>query len=113
MPDEYEEVLEVPPRSRAPRAPGEPSIGSLAIFVDEAVGLFAKCRRPAVLFRLLDYPTLLIKPAGAAPHATPDGVVAFRSGKSCLFEWEADVPPEAPRRVQLMLVDLVQRPRAA
>ena len=113
MPDEYEEVLSTPPRSRAPRAPGEPSIGSLAIFVDEAVGLFAKCRRPAVLFRLLDYPTLLIKPAGAAPHATPDGVVAFRSGKSCLFEWEADVAPEAPRRVQLMLVDLVQPPRAA
>ncbi|KAI4550333.1 hypothetical protein MJT46_019059 [Ovis ammon polii x Ovis aries] len=43
---------------------------------------------PAVAFRLLDFPTLLIYPpagpAAPAPESRP-GLVSFRRGKSCLF----------------------------
>ncbi|XP_004712232.1 microtubule-associated protein 10 [Echinops telfairi] len=41
--------------------------------------------RPAVAFRLLDFPTLLVYPPGASDPQPRPGVVTFGRGKSCLF----------------------------
>ncbi|XP_006077154.3 microtubule-associated protein 10 [Bubalus bubalis] len=40
---------------------------------------------PAVAFRLLDFPTLLIYPPAAPAQESRPGLVIFRRGKSCLF----------------------------
>ncbi|NXO54629.1 MAP10 protein, partial [Aramus guarauna] len=43
--------------------------------------------RPAVALRLLDFPTLLLRPAAAAPPLRPGHPFPFGRGKRCLFRW--------------------------
>uniref|UniRef100_A0A8C4XLY2 Microtubule-associated protein 10 C-terminal domain-containing protein n=1 Tax=Falco tinnunculus TaxID=100819 RepID=A0A8C4XLY2_FALTI len=43
--------------------------------------------RPVVALRLLDFPTLLLGPAAAAPPLRPGRAVPFGRGKRCLFRW--------------------------
>ncbi|XP_050749170.1 LOW QUALITY PROTEIN: microtubule-associated protein 10 [Gymnogyps californianus] len=43
--------------------------------------------RPAVALRLLDFPTLLLRPAAAAPPLRPGRAFPFGRGKRCLFRW--------------------------
>ncbi|XP_049686848.1 microtubule-associated protein 10 [Accipiter gentilis] len=43
--------------------------------------------RPAVALRLLDFPTLLLRPAAAAPPLRPGPPFPFGRGKRCLFRW--------------------------
>ncbi|XP_037676930.1 microtubule-associated protein 10 [Choloepus didactylus] len=48
---------------------------------------------PAVAFRLLDFPTLLVYPPGGPASSAPEhrpGVVSFGRGKSCLFRLQPD-----------------------
>ncbi|KAM9018296.1 microtubule-associated protein 10 [Ara ararauna] len=42
---------------------------------------------PAVTLRLLDFPTLLLRPAAAAPPLRPGRAFPFGRGKRCLFRW--------------------------
>ncbi|NWT36218.1 MAP10 protein, partial [Chroicocephalus maculipennis] len=64
--------------------------------------------RPAVALRLLDFPTLLLRPA-AGPALRPGRAFPFGRGKRCLFRWPrgslcAALPPAA--------AELLQRPGA-
>ncbi|NXV85639.1 MAP10 protein, partial [Calonectris borealis] len=43
--------------------------------------------RPAVALRLLDFPTLLLRSAAAAPPLQPGRAFPFGRGKRCLFRW--------------------------
>ncbi|XP_056200655.1 microtubule-associated protein 10 [Falco biarmicus] len=43
--------------------------------------------RPVVALRLLDFPTLLLGPAAAAPPLRPGRALPFGRGKRCLFRW--------------------------
>ncbi|KAM6280427.1 microtubule-associated protein 10 [Porphyrio hochstetteri] len=43
--------------------------------------------RPAVALRLLDFPTLLLRPAAAALPLQPGRTFPFGRGKRCLFRW--------------------------
>ncbi|NWX61202.1 MAP10 protein, partial [Promerops cafer] len=42
---------------------------------------------PAVALRLLDFPTLVLRPAAAAPPLRPGQPFPFGRGKRCLFRW--------------------------
>ncbi|XP_065536335.1 microtubule-associated protein 10 [Lathamus discolor] len=42
---------------------------------------------PAVTLRLLDFPTLLLRPAASAPPLRPGRPFPFGRGKRCLFRW--------------------------
>ncbi|XP_057263031.1 microtubule-associated protein 10 [Pezoporus wallicus] len=42
---------------------------------------------PAVTLRLLDFPTLLLRPAASAPPLRPGRAFPFGRGKRCLFRW--------------------------
>ncbi|XP_007536287.2 microtubule-associated protein 10 [Erinaceus europaeus] len=56
--------------------------------------------RPAVAFRLLDFPTLLVYPPGGPTARAPEpqpGLFSFGRGKSCLFRWH----PATLRRLLL------------
>ncbi|NXD79970.1 MAP10 protein, partial [Halcyon senegalensis] len=70
----------------------EESLFSLELLV-EAVRVAAPgpARRPAVALRLLDFPTLLLRPAAAAgPPLRPGRTFPFGRGKRCLFRWRRD-----------------------
>ncbi|KAM6433936.1 microtubule-associated protein 10 [Rhynochetos jubatus] len=54
--------------------------------------------RPAVALRLLDFPTLLLHPAAAAPPLRPGRAFPFGRGKRCLFRWRRDSLCDALRR---------------
>ncbi|NXL36052.1 MAP10 protein, partial [Glaucidium brasilianum] len=43
--------------------------------------------RPAVALRLLDFPTLLLRPAADTPPVRPGRACPFGRGKRCLFRW--------------------------
>ncbi|XP_059697589.1 microtubule-associated protein 10 [Haemorhous mexicanus] len=45
---------------------------------------------PAVALRLLDFPTLVLRPAAAAPPLRPGQPFPFGRGKRCLFRWRPD-----------------------
>ncbi|XP_030124140.4 microtubule-associated protein 10 [Taeniopygia guttata] len=45
---------------------------------------------PAVALRLLDFPTLVLRPAAAAPPLRPGQPFPFGRGKRCLFRWCPD-----------------------
>ncbi|NWU64681.1 MAP10 protein, partial [Pterocles burchelli] len=44
--------------------------------------------RPVVALRLLDFPTLLLRPAASAPPLRPGQAFPFGRGKRCLFRWQ-------------------------
>ncbi|NXE77124.1 MAP10 protein, partial [Cochlearius cochlearius] len=55
--------------------------------------------RPAVALRLLDFPTLLLRPApAAAPPLRPGRAFPFGRGKRCLFRWDRGLLCAALRR---------------
>ncbi|NXV76294.1 MAP10 protein, partial [Atlantisia rogersi] len=64
--------------------------------------------RPAVALRLLDFPTLLLRPAAAALPLQPGRTFPFGRGKRCLFRWrrgcDVSLAPAA--------AELLQRPGA-
>ncbi|KAM7061597.1 microtubule-associated protein 10 [Acridotheres tristis] len=53
---------------------------------------------PAVALRLLDFPTLVLRPAAAAPRLRPGQPFSFGRGKRCLFRWRPDSLFAALRR---------------
>ncbi|XP_068041169.1 microtubule-associated protein 10 [Anomalospiza imberbis] len=53
---------------------------------------------PAVALRLLDFPTLVLHPAAAAPPLRPGQPFPFGRGKRCLFRWRPDSLFAALRR---------------
>ncbi|XP_051471052.1 microtubule-associated protein 10 [Apus apus] len=57
--------------------------------------------RPAVALRLLDFPTLLLRPAAAAPPLRPGRVFPFGRGKRCVFRWSRGSLQAALRRQPL------------
>ncbi|XP_072712448.1 microtubule-associated protein 10 [Ciconia boyciana] len=69
-------------------AGGAEGVFALELLV-EAVRLAApgSALRPAVALRLLDFPTLLLRPAAAAPPLRPGRAFPFGRGKRCLFRW--------------------------
>ncbi|NXX22682.1 MAP10 protein, partial [Podargus strigoides] len=54
--------------------------------------------RPAVALRLLDFPTLLLHSAAAAPPLRPGRAFPFGRGKRCLFRWRRSSLCAALRR---------------
>lgn len=87
---------------------------SFGVFVEEIRGMQLAARRPAVVFRLADYPSLVVRPDPGAkilPDVTPAGTVPIRAGKSCLFHCPPAVSP--PRTLQLLLIDLLEPDSAA
>lgn len=87
---------------------------SFGVFFEEIRGLQLEARQLAVVFRLADYPSLVVRPDPGArilADVTPAGTVPIRAGKSCLFHCPPAVPP--PRTLQLLLVDLLQPLSAA
>ncbi|NXC14674.1 MAP10 protein, partial [Corythaeola cristata] len=57
--------------------------------------------RPAVALRLLDFPTLLLRPAAVAPPLRPGQAFPFGRGKRCLFRWRRGSLCTALRRQPL------------
>ncbi|XP_058691507.1 microtubule-associated protein 10 [Poecile atricapillus] len=53
---------------------------------------------PAVALRLLDFPTLVLRPAASAPPLRPGQLFPFGRGKRCLFRWRPDTLFAALRR---------------
>ncbi|XP_032911322.1 microtubule-associated protein 10 [Catharus ustulatus] len=53
---------------------------------------------PAVALRLLDFPTLVLRPPAAAPPLRPGQPFPFGRGKRCLFRWRPDSLFAALRR---------------
>ncbi|XP_063246557.1 microtubule-associated protein 10 [Prinia subflava] len=53
---------------------------------------------PAVALRLLDFPTLVLRPAASAPPLRPGQLFPFGRGKRCLFRWGSDSLFAALRR---------------
>ncbi|NXU53389.1 MAP10 protein, partial [Turnix velox] len=72
---------------------------SLEVLV-EAVRLAAPCPapRPAVALRLLDFPTLLLRPAAQGQSLRPGRPFPFGRGKRCLFRWHQSSLCDALRR---------------
>ncbi|XP_054252785.1 microtubule-associated protein 10 [Indicator indicator] len=61
---------------------------ALELLVEEVlVAAPGPTMRPAVALRLLDFPTLLLHPAAAAPPLRPGRAFPFGRGKRCLFRW--------------------------
>ncbi|NWW36677.1 MAP10 protein, partial [Panurus biarmicus] len=58
---------------------------------------------PAVALRLLDFPTLVLRPAAAGPPLRPGQLFPFGRGKRCLFRCAVSLAPTA---------ELLQRPGA-
>ncbi|XP_074000410.1 microtubule-associated protein 10 [Numenius arquata] len=54
--------------------------------------------RPAVALRLLDFPTLLLRPAAAGPPLRPGRPFPFGRGKRCIFRWRRSSLCAALRR---------------
>ncbi|XP_056343103.1 microtubule-associated protein 10 [Oenanthe melanoleuca] len=61
-------------------------------------GLPGPAEHPAVALRLLDFPTLVLRPAAAAPPLRPGQLFPFGRGKRCLFRWRPDSLFAALRR---------------
>ncbi|GAB0187053.1 microtubule-associated protein 10 [Grus japonensis] len=71
-------------------APGVEELFALELLVEAvrvAVPVPGSALRPAVALRLLDFPTLLLRPAAAAPPLRPGRTFPFGRGKRCLFRW--------------------------
>ncbi|XP_054486294.2 microtubule-associated protein 10 [Agelaius phoeniceus] len=62
------------------------------------VELPGPAEHPAVALRLLDFPTLVLRPAAAAPPLRPGQPFPFGRGKRCLFRWRPDALFAALRR---------------
>jgi Microtubule associated protein 10, N-terminal domain len=57
----------------------------LEVFVHHLRDCVVSVHQPAVSFRLLDFPSLLIHPSHPSHCLLGDGVISFEAGKSCLF----------------------------
>ena len=53
--------------------------------------------RPALLFRLHDFPTVLLRPTEARSVASGQSL-AFARGKSCLLEWPSGDRPAGAQK---------------
>nr|XP_014122932.1 microtubule-associated protein 10 [Zonotrichia albicollis] len=62
------------------------------------VEMSGPAEHPAVALRLLDFPTLVLRPAAAAPPLRPGQPFPFGRGKRCLFRWRPDTLFAALRR---------------
>ena len=87
------------------------SLASLSIFCDEVSNLQVDAVRPALLFRLHDFPTVLLRPAEQRSLISGQSL-AFARGKSCLLEWPSGDQPAGAIKLQLLLVDLLEPPGA-
>ena len=82
---------------------------SVAVFIDEVQLPPAAAHRPAVAFRLPEYPTVLVRAPrrdDLAPSDDESGTIHFGSGKSCLLEWGTAAAEEASVALHLYVVDL-------
>ena len=90
---------------------------SLSLFCDEISALPTQTvrtlKRPGLVFRVPDYPTLVIRPAGGLRREGEDDshTLNFDMGKSCLIEW-GGTPPDT-LNLLLLFVDLVEEPSSA
>ncbi|XP_006982553.1 microtubule-associated protein 10 [Peromyscus maniculatus bairdii] len=96
----------------APMAAGR--LFSLELLVDWVrleVGLSPCAGRPAVAFRLLDFPPLLVLPPAASGQEPQSGTIDFGRGKACLLR----LRPAALHRPRLraVLLQLPQGPASA
>ena len=85
------------------------SLASLSIFCDDISNLQVDAARPALLFRLHDFPTVLLRPAEQCPVTSGQSLV-FARGKSCLLEWPSGNKTAGTIKLQLLLVDLLEPP---
>ncbi|XP_066170456.1 microtubule-associated protein 10 [Sylvia atricapilla] len=69
-----------------------------ALRVAEPAELPGPAELPAVALRLLDFPTLVLRPAAAPPPLRPGQLFPFGRGKRCLFRWGPDSLFAALRR---------------
>ncbi|NXW68018.1 MAP10 protein, partial [Hirundo rustica] len=87
-----------------------------ALRLAESAELPAPAEHPAVALRLLDFPTLVLRPAAAAPPVRPGQLFPFGRGKRCLFRWDPDslfrpgAPSSCGRRGRFVLLDTAGRP---
>ena len=72
---------------------------SVSLFCDEVSGIgphvVRSLRRPGLVFRVPDHPTVVIRPRGALQREDEAGeahALDFASGKSCLLEWDSEPP---------------------
>ncbi|XP_028410322.1 microtubule-associated protein 10-like [Dendronephthya gigantea] len=81
------------------------SLFSLEVIVENLDNIYVSCRKPAVAFRLLDFPTVVIR-SEREFHAN-ELSYEIQSGKSCLFKMSADILRDRLRDTPLyiMLVD--------
>ncbi|XP_053795732.1 microtubule-associated protein 10 [Vidua chalybeata] len=77
------------------------------------VELPGPAEHPAVALRLLDLPTLVLRPAAAAPPLRPGQPLPFGRGKRCLFRWRPDSLFAALRRRPLRALLLALPPGRA
>ena len=62
------------------------SLFSLEVVVETVENVVVSCRAPAIAFRLLDFPTLVIRAEENRRDSTTPGYHKLHSGKSCLFK---------------------------
>ena len=84
---------------------------SLSVFCDEICELHRPAARPAIVFRLHDYPSVVVQPADSGARGA-DGLLLFQRGKSCLLAWPGKEVPTSLQLV-LLLIDLVDPPSAS
>ena len=75
------------------------SLLSLSVFCDEVADLKVQAARPALLFRLYDFPTVLVRPAAPGAVDVGDSLI-FAHGKSCLLDWPSGERPAGTPALQ-------------
>ncbi|NWZ44987.1 MAP10 protein, partial [Brachypodius atriceps] len=80
-----------------------------ALRVAEPAELPGPAEHPAVALRLLDFPTLVLRPAAAAPPLRPGQLFPFGRGKRCLLQ-RPGAPSSCGRRGRFTLRDTAGRP---
>lgn len=87
---------------------------SLELLVDWVrleIGLSPSARDPAVAFRLLDFPPLLVLPPAASGREPQDGTIGFGRGKACLLRLRPAALPSP--RLRAALLQLPEGPASA
>ncbi|NXU66027.1 MAP10 protein, partial [Horornis vulcanius] len=80
-----------------------------AVRVEEPAALPGPAEHPAVALRLLDFPTLVLRPAAAAPPLRPGQLFPLGRGKRCLLQ-RPGAPSSCGRRGRFALRDTADRP---
>ena len=83
------------------------SLFSLEVVVESVDNILISCYKPAIAFRLLDFPTVVIRSEGRGALTKDEKSLEIQSGKSCLFKISRELLYERLKNTPLyiMLVD--------